>query len=81
MSLGHDAASTIVRLVDAGYGGQLLVSGDLGVRCRLHAYGGWGYDHVLRHVVPLLQARGLDDPGIDALLARNPARVLIIDIR
>lgn len=76
-----DVASTIVRLVDAGCGSQLLISGDLGVRSRLHAYGGWGYDHVLRHVIPLLQAQGLDDPSIDVLLVRNPARVLTIDIR
>jgi phosphotriesterase-related protein len=74
-----DVATTMVRLVEAGYGEQLLLSGDLGVRSRLRAWGGWGYDHLLRHVVPLLRARGLDAPSIDRLLIENPARVLTIE--
>lgn len=76
-----DVAVTIVRLARAGHAERLLISGDLGVRSRLHTYGGWGYDHVLRHIVPLLQNHGLDRSTIDQILIRNPAQVLTVDVR
>lgn len=74
-----DVAATVVRLVrDEGLGERILVSQDVGVRTRLRRYGGWGYDHLLRHVVPLLRAGGLDDAAIDGLLVANPRRLLTI---
>ncbi len=73
-----DVAATVARLVRDGLGDRLLVSQDIGVRTRLHRYGGWGYDHLLRHVVPLLRAAGLDDAALGQLLVDNPARVLTV---
>ncbi len=73
-----EVASTVIRLVAEGHTDRLLISGDLGVRSRLHAWGGWGYDHVLTHVVPLLRASGLGDSTVDQLIRQNPARVLTV---
>jgi phosphotriesterase-related protein len=64
-------ADVIVGLVHAGYAQQLLISGDVGVRSRLRRYGGWGYEHLLTHVVPLLAAKGVDDDVLEQLLVRR----------
>ncbi len=71
-----DVAATVIRLVRDGLGGRLFLSQDVGVRSRLRRYGGWGYDHLLRHVVPLLSAGGLARTDIDQLLVANPRRIL-----
>jgi phosphotriesterase-related protein len=73
-----DVADVIVGLVDAGHGRQLLISCDVGVRTRLRRYGGWGYEHLLTHVLPLLAAKGLDDDVLEQLLVDTPRRVLTI---
>lgn len=67
----------IVReLVDRGYSDRLLVSSDMGMRYHRRRHGGWGYDHILRQVVPLMLRRGVPQAAVDQLLVQNPARVL-----
>jgi phosphotriesterase-related protein len=73
-----DVAHKIVELIGHGYREQILISQDIGVRTRLRKYGGWGYSHILRHVVPLLKERGATPDDVEALLTANPRRVLTI---
>lgn len=73
-----DVATTVARLVREGHGDRVLLSQDVGVRTRLRAYGGWGYAHLLEHVVPVLRSRGLERHEVDRLLIKNPARVLTV---
>ena len=75
-----DVAATVIRLVRDGLGERLFLSQDVGVRSRLRRYGGWGYDHLLRHVVPLLLAGGLAQPEVDQLLVANPRRALTVTL-
>jgi phosphotriesterase-related protein len=63
-------------LVNAGYLDNLLLACDVCLKTLLHRYGGWGYDHVLAHIVPMLLDEGLTDSQIDALLRENPRRFL-----
>ena len=74
-----DVARTVVELVRAGYGEQVMISHDIGVRTRLVAYGSWGYAHIPRHVVPLLGELGLTEAEIEQLLVTNPARLLTVE--
>ena len=70
-------ADFIRRLMDAGHGSQILLSGDLARRSYWHSYSGGaalGFRYILTRFVPLLKARGLDDALIHALLVENPAR-------
>jgi len=71
-----DVAATVARLARDGHAARLLISHDIGVRTRLCAYGGWGYAHVLTHIVPLLRQGGLDEAILDNLLIDNPQAVL-----
>jgi phosphotriesterase-related protein len=63
-------------LADAGYLRNLLLANDVCLKTLLHKFGGWGYDHVLTHIVPMLLEEGLTEPQVDVLLRENPRRFL-----
>jgi len=71
-----DRVENLVRLVEAGHGERLLLSHDIFLRYLLTQYGGQGYAHVLRNVVPVLEARGVSRTALDDMLVENPKRVL-----
>ena len=68
----------LIQLIDQGYLNQLLLSCDLWTKHMLRRYGGWGYDHILTSVVPLMRHKGLSDEQIDTLLVENPKRALLL---
>jgi phosphotriesterase-related protein len=57
-----------------GYGKQILISHDICWKCRYSAFGGHGYAHILRNVLPLMKVRGMSDSDIENLLVGNPSR-------
>lgn len=68
-----DRVRLIKKLIDRGYAGQLLFSCDVCLKTLLHAYGGWGYDHVLTHILPMLREISVSDEDICRILVKNPA--------
>jgi phosphotriesterase-related protein len=56
----------------AGEGSQVLACG-VWTPAALHAHGGFGYDHLMRTVVPRLRERGAD---VEAMLVDAPRRLL-----
>jgi len=68
------------KLIDAGYLKQLLVASDTCRKNHLHTYGGWGYDHILTNIIPMMRDEGFDEQTINALYIDNPARFLDSDI-
>lgn len=72
------AADTIAALVRQGHADQLLMSQDVCTKTQLKAYGGNGYDYVLREVVPYLKGVGVTDRDVEKLLVANPARLFSI---
>lgn len=76
-----DVAACVAALAREGWTSQMVLSQDVGVRTRLRRYGGWGYGHLVRHVVPLLTAKGLDDQAVRTMLFGNPRRLLTITTR
>ncbi len=72
----EERAAMIARLVEAGFGRQIVLGGDLARRSYLPAYGragGPGFEYILKRFVPLLREVGLSDAVIDDLLIHNPA--------
>lgn len=63
-------------LLDSGYGNQILMSCDVCLKSCLRTYGGWGYDHVLVNIVPMMEDAGISDADINKLLIDNPAEFL-----
>ena len=67
----------VMRLVEAGHLGQLLLSHDIAYKHCLASYGGPGYHHLLVNVLPRLRRRGLDDQAVQTLLVDNPRRAFV----
>jgi len=66
----------IIQLIADGYLDQILISGDTCFKHQLVNYGGYGYAHILRDIVPLMRNKGMSDEQIHTLLVENPKRVL-----
>ena len=68
-----DRVSLVKKMIDDGYLRQILLSCDVCLKNLLHTYGGWGYDHVLSNIVPMMQDEGITDEQIEIMLKENPA--------
>lgn len=70
--LDGDRIRHISRLLD-NYADQILISQDVCAKTHLTRYGGFGYDYILRAIVPRLEKRGFSKSQIDQILIHNPA--------
>ena len=66
----------IRELFEGGLGGRVLVSHDICTRTRLRTWGGHGYGHIFRNVVPLMKALEFDAAEIDQIVRINPLNIL-----
>ncbi len=66
----------IKRLVNAGFLKQILISQDISFKIQLVHYGGYGFAHILKHVVPAMRRKGMTDEQINTILVANPRRLL-----
>jgi hypothetical protein len=60
-------------LIDVGYIDNLLLSHDVCLKTYTRTYGGYGYDHILRTIVPMLKKIGVTDVE---MMVENPARAI-----
>lgn len=80
--LGIDIPSDAQRLAQlealfrTGYGSHVLASHDICFKHRLSRYGGHGYDHIPRNVVPWMRQRGWSENEISQLVIENPRTAL-----
>ena len=70
--------SGIRSLIDKGYLDQIVLGHDTFSKMQLYKFGGGGYAHILRHVLPVMKNKNFTDYETEALLIRNPARLLTI---
>ncbi|MBP1990947.1 phosphotriesterase family protein [Paenibacillus eucommiae] len=63
----------IRELISCGFLSQILLSTDVCLKTCIHHYGGWGYDHVITNIIPMLQDEGVSDEQIQMLMVHNPA--------
>jgi phosphotriesterase-related protein len=66
----------LIELIDAGYSRQILLSQDVCTKIKLVRYGGVGYAHILRTIVPQMLVRGITSELIDTMMVDNPKRAL-----
>ena len=67
----------LIRLIiEHGHLERVLISHDICQRTRLTRFGGHGYGHIFRNVIPLMRRRGYSEHEIDSLLIHNPRRLL-----
>nr|XP_009510050.1 PREDICTED: phosphotriesterase-related protein isoform X2 [Phalacrocorax carbo] len=80
---GADASKTVMShldrirmLIDEGYEDRILIAHDVHTKNRLMKYGGHGYSHILKNIVPKMLIRGISQDKIDKILLANPKRWL-----
>jgi phosphotriesterase-related protein len=66
----------LAAVVAAGFARQVVLSQDLAWKHELTAFGGYGYAHVLRTIVPRLRDAGVAAGAIEEMLVANPRRLL-----
>lgn len=66
----------IRKVLDRGHKGQVVISHDICHRAHMARWGGWGYAHIHRTVVPLMRRRGFDEGEIREILVDTPRRLL-----
>ena len=68
--------TAIRALIDAGHLDRIVVGHDICSRTRQVEFGGHGYGHIFRNVIPMMRRRNFTEREIDAILVDNPARLL-----
>ena len=71
-----DSINEIKLLIDEGYLNHILISQDICFKHCYVTYGGAGYAHILREVVPWMRLGGISDEQIHTMMVENPKRVL-----
>ncbi|MEM8799519.1 MAG: aryldialkylphosphatase [Pseudomonadota bacterium] len=66
------------KLVDRGQISQITISHDICYRTRLRKFGGHGYGHIFRNVIPLMRRRGWSEAQIDTVILETPRRLLTL---
>jgi phosphotriesterase-related protein len=72
-----DRIRIIKELVESGFEQQLLITNDICLKTMLCNYGGFGYAHILKNIVPLMQSEGLTQDMIDLIILENPKRLFV----
>lgn len=63
-------------LIDEGHGDQIVIAHDNDNKHYLEAYGGCGFAHIHRNVVPTMRRLGFRASEIEAILVGTPRRLL-----
>jgi len=66
----------IRKVLDRGHRGQVVIAHDICHRAHMTRWGGWGYGHIHRTVVPLMRRRGFTEAEIRDILVDTPRRLL-----
>ncbi len=68
--------ASVQQLIEAGYGSRLLLAHDIFGKHAMAKYGGYGYTHLIKNIVPRFREQGIPEETIHAMLVDNPARIL-----
>ena len=71
-----ERVEVVVALTEKGFGGQLLLSGDLARRSYWRTFGGAGFRHLPTTVRQHLREAGMTEAGLEQLFVHNPGNWL-----
>ena len=66
----------IKKHIEAGNLERILISHDVCLKIQLTKYGGFGYAHILKNIVPRFLKEGITMEEINKILIENPKRIL-----
>ncbi|KAF5902851.1 phosphotriesterase-related protein [Clarias magur] len=67
---------TLAFLIKEGYEDRIVIAHDIHTKNRLTKYGGHGYSHILKNIVPKMLSRGISPKQVDKILIDNPKQWL-----
>lgn len=65
----------ISKLVKQGHSNRILITNDICLKTMLCCYGGWGYAHILKNIIPLMESEDLQPEIIDRIILNNPKSI------
>jgi phosphotriesterase-related protein len=65
----------INRLVKQGHTKRILISNDICLKTMLCCFGGWGYTHIVKNIIPLMESEGMKNEINDQIITNNPREV------
>jgi phosphotriesterase-related protein len=68
--------NTIIKFIGEGYLNQILMTHDICMKHQMITYGGCGYAHILRNILPVMRYKGVTEEQIHTILVENPKRIL-----
>ena len=71
-----DRIECVLRLLEKGYGSQIMLAHDICTLKQFRHYGGWGWDHLLSNIVPRLRHAGVSYQELDVMFIETPRRLL-----
>lgn len=74
----YQKINEIMELISAGYLDQILISHDIWNKHQLKTYGGWGYDHIPRNVIPVMLKKGMSREEVERITVENPRRTFTL---
>jgi phosphotriesterase-related protein len=66
----------IKQLIGEGYVEHILLSHDTFLKVLLTSYGGFGYAHILRNIIPVMLRQGISEKQVHTMIIDNPGRLL-----
>jgi len=51
------------------------MSHDVAYKCQLRQYGGFGYEHIKKHILPFMLTAGFEQDWLDCMTIENPKDV------
>ncbi len=66
----------VQKLIADGYINHLLLSHDTFLKVQLLSYGGFGYSHLLKNIIPAMKKRGISEEEIHTITVSNPQKLL-----
>ena len=70
-------AEIAAQIIRDGFGGQLLLTNDICLKCMLNQYGGRGYSHVFADILPMIVEKGIPEEYLKSqIMHRNPLVML-----
>ncbi len=72
----YERVAGVRELVGRGHVKNILLGQDVYLKICLKKYGGYGFDHLLTHIVPMFRQAGIEQDQINTMLVENPKRLL-----
>jgi len=75
-----EGINSICSLIEKGNIDNILISHDICFKILLTKWGGWGYGHILKHIIPRMLDAGISNEEIFKIIKENPKKLLTINI-